>query len=110
MSDEEKKTFWQYVKAGDKMFNDEPLTWYLNTTEREQYALGKLKIEKQHSKGRLTARERISNLIDSDSTFFEIGIFAAFNMYLDLYSCISSSCVGSYFLGRNCNKQPSFNY
>ena len=27
------------------MFNDEPLTWYLNDTEREQYALGKLKIE-----------------------------------------------------------------
>ena len=45
LSDEDKKAFWQYVKAGDKMFNDEPLTWYLNDTEREQYALGKLKIE-----------------------------------------------------------------
>ena len=37
-------------------------------------------IENQHSKGRLTARERISLLVDPGS-FFEIGSFAAYGMY-----------------------------
>ena len=34
---------------------------------------GVIAIERQHSKGRLTARERIKHLIDSNSTFFELG-------------------------------------
>ncbi|MGA2420922.1 MAG: acyl-CoA carboxylase subunit beta [Candidatus Acidiferrum sp.] len=38
-------------------------------------------IEAQHKKGRLTARERILKLIDPGSHFFELGIFAAFEMY-----------------------------
>src|SRR5947209_6370470 len=37
-------------------------------------------IENQHSKGRLTARERISQLADPGS-FFELGSFAAHGMY-----------------------------
>jgi len=44
---------------------------------------GKVAIEKQHSKGRLTARERISNLIDDKTVFFELGKFAAYEMYSD---------------------------
>ena len=40
-------------------------------------------INKQHKKGRLTARERIEYLIDDNTEFFEIGRFAAFNMYKD---------------------------
>src|SRR5690348_2264904 len=36
--------------------------------------------ENQHSKGRLTARERIHKLVDSGS-FFELGLFAAYRMY-----------------------------
>ena len=42
---------------------------------------GKAAIQKQHSKNRLTARERIDFLIDEDSIFFELSIFAAYNMY-----------------------------
>ena len=42
---------------------------------------GKIAYERQHSKGRLTARERIDNLIDQDTVFLEIGKFAAHNMY-----------------------------
>ena len=38
-------------------------------------------IEKQHKKGRLTARERINYLKDSDSVIHEIGLFAGFGMY-----------------------------
>src|SRR5258708_30356016 len=37
-------------------------------------------IENQHSKGRLTARERINLLADPD-TFFELGLYTAHGMY-----------------------------
>jgi acetyl-CoA carboxylase carboxyltransferase component len=49
--------------------------------ERIYLGGGKTKIEKQHSKGKLTARERIDYLIDDDSYFFEIGAFAGYEMY-----------------------------
>ena len=39
-------------------------------------------IERQHAKGRLTARERIAKLCDPDS-FFELGLWAAWQMYAD---------------------------
>src|SRR6266545_2932478 len=42
---------------------------------------GPANIEKQHEKGRLTARERIGRLIDAGTEFFELAIFAAFDMY-----------------------------
>jgi 3-methylcrotonyl-CoA carboxylase beta subunit len=45
---------------------------------------GKASIQKQHNKNRLTARERIENLIDTDCIFFELGIFAAYGMYEDV--------------------------
>src|SRR6516165_1666268 len=38
-------------------------------------------IARQHEKGRLTARERIARLIDAKSTFFELGMWAAWGMY-----------------------------
>jgi 3-methylcrotonyl-CoA carboxylase beta subunit len=38
-------------------------------------------IEAQHKKGRLTARERIAKLIDPHTPFFELGIYAAHEMY-----------------------------
>src|SRR5262249_54246583 len=37
--------------------------------------------QRQHEKGRLTARERINRLIDPKSTFFELGLWAAWGMY-----------------------------
>ena len=40
-------------------------------------------IERQHEKGRLTARERIAKLIDPDTEFFELGLWAAWNMYAE---------------------------
>jgi 3-methylcrotonyl-CoA carboxylase beta subunit len=38
-------------------------------------------IESQHKKSRLTARERIAKLIDPHTSFFELGIYAAHEMY-----------------------------
>ncbi|HXG09347.1 MAG TPA: acyl-CoA carboxylase subunit beta [Gemmataceae bacterium] len=40
-------------------------------------------IARQHQKGRLTARERIARLLDAGSEFFELGLWAAWNMYAD---------------------------
>src|SRR5437879_13522901 len=40
-------------------------------------------IARQHDKGRLTARERIARLIDPQSEFFEIGLWAAYEMYTE---------------------------
>jgi 3-methylcrotonyl-CoA carboxylase beta subunit len=38
-------------------------------------------VESQHKKGRLTARERLAKLIDPGSQFFELGVYAAYEMY-----------------------------
>jgi 3-methylcrotonyl-CoA carboxylase beta subunit len=38
-------------------------------------------IEAQHKKGRMTARERIARLLDPKTKFFELGIYAAYEMY-----------------------------
>jgi acetyl-CoA carboxylase carboxyltransferase component len=40
-------------------------------------------VERQHAKGRLTARERIGQLLDSAASFFELGLWAAWGMYRD---------------------------
>ncbi len=42
---------------------------------------GEKKIEKQHRDGKLTARERISQLIDSETAFLEIGLLIAYDLY-----------------------------
>src|SRR5438876_12459936 len=51
-----------------------------NEEEQIREGGGAKAIESQHSKGRLTARERIQRLIDP-GTFFELGIYAANRMY-----------------------------
>src|SRR6202049_1988187 len=51
-----------------------------NEEERIREGGGPKAIESQHNKGRLTARERINLLVDP-GTFFELGAFAAHDMY-----------------------------
>src|SRR5262250_2656355 len=51
-----------------------------NEEEQIREGGGMKAIESQHSKGRLTARERIQRLVDPGS-FFELGIYAANRMY-----------------------------
>jgi 3-methylcrotonyl-CoA carboxylase beta subunit len=57
------------------------LTQIKNEEEQIRQGGGPKAIEAQHKKGRLTARERIAKLIDPGSQFFELGVFAAFEMY-----------------------------
>src|SRR5512146_3219974 len=42
---------------------------------------GQRAIESQHKKGRLTARERLEKLLDPGVEFFELGLYAAYEMY-----------------------------
>ncbi len=65
---------------------------------------GRKKIEKQHAKGKLTARERIDYLKDKDSEFLEIGAFAGYDMYHEYGGCPSGGVVSgiTYVEGKQC--------
>jgi 3-methylcrotonyl-CoA carboxylase beta subunit len=52
-----------------------------NEEEQIRQGGGARAIDAQHTKGRLTARERIAALLDPATTFFELGLYAAFEMY-----------------------------
>lgn len=54
---------------------------------------GKKKIEKEHSKGKLTARERIDYLIDNKTNFLELGAFVANDMYEEYGGCPAAGVV-----------------
>src|SRR5260370_21671425 len=57
------------------------LTEIKNREAAIQQGGGAKAIEAQHKKSRLTARERVSKLIDPHTSFFELGIYAARDMY-----------------------------
>ncbi|MCY7409352.1 MAG: acyl-CoA carboxylase subunit beta [Chitinophagales bacterium] len=65
---------------------------------------GKKNIEKQHVKGKLTARERIEALLDQDATQFEVGAFAGFEMYEEQGGCPAAGVIViiGYVEGRQC--------
>jgi len=65
---------------------------------------GKSKIEKEHAKGKLTARERIDYLLDSKSKSIEIGAFAGDGMYESHGGCPSAGVVVKigYIKGKQC--------
>lgn len=54
---------------------------------------GKKKIEKHHSKGKMTARERIDFLLDDSKKAIEIGAFAGEDMYQEYGGCPSGGVV-----------------
>lgn len=65
---------------------------------------GKSRIAKEHEKGKLTARERIDYLVDTNSEFLEIGALAADGMYTEEGGCPSAGVVTGigYVSGRMC--------
>jgi len=54
-----------------------------NEEEKVREGGGAKAIESQHAKKRLTARERIALLLDPGTSFFELGLYAAYKMYED---------------------------
>src|SRR5437764_6561335 len=54
---------------------------------------GKAGLERQRKLGRLPARERIGQLVDKDSQFFEIGLWAAYQMYQEWGNIVAAGVV-----------------
>jgi 3-methylcrotonyl-CoA carboxylase beta subunit len=65
---------------------------------------GQKAIDKQHEKNKLTARERISYLVDDITKFIEIGSFAGYEQYEQYGGCPAGGTVAGigYVSGRQC--------
>ena len=77
--------------------NDDKMRLILSELQRKLDEIylggGQKKIDKHHSKGKLTARERIDALLDKDSTQIEIGALAGYEMYEKYGGCPSGGVV-----------------
>ena len=62
-------------------------------SEEIKWGGGHAKIEKEHQKGKLTARERIALLLDTATEFYELGLFAAYKMYEKEGGCPAAGTV-----------------
>ena len=88
--------------------NDDSLRLLISEMKRKHSIIslggGKNKIEKQHLKGKLTARERIDYLKDIDSDFLEIGAFVGEGMYEEYGGCPSGGVVAgiTYIKNKQC--------
>ncbi|MGY6521236.1 MAG: acyl-CoA carboxylase subunit beta [Mongoliitalea sp.] len=73
-------------------------------TEVVKLGGGKSRIAKEHEKGKLTARERITYLLDEGTEHLEVGAFAADGMYEEEGGCPSAGVVSviGYVQGRLC--------
>ncbi len=54
---------------------------------------GQKRIDREHSRGKLTARERIAALIDPATEFMELGLFTGWELYPDEGGCPSGGTV-----------------
>ncbi len=65
---------------------------------------GQKRIDKQHSQGKLTARERINYLLDNNTNNIEIGAFVGEGMYAEHGGCPSGGVVVKigYVSGKQC--------
>ena len=61
--------------------------------KKTQLGGGEKKIDEQHQKGKLTARERIAYLTDKESSFIEIGLLAGDGMYKEQGGCPSGGVI-----------------
>jgi acetyl-CoA carboxylase carboxyltransferase component len=81
----------------EKSNNDHWLDKLIKTIRIQEDELrlggGATRIKKEHAKGKLTARERISLLTDDGSAFYEIGLWAGFEMYDDVGGCPAGGVV-----------------
>lgn len=75
-----------------------------NKLKKVKLGGGEKKIEAQHAKGKLTARERIDYLIDDPKDFVEVGAFVGDGMYAEQGGCPSGGVVMgiAHVQGRQC--------
>jgi len=91
----------EFQKNSRQMVNR--LTEIKNEEERIRQGGGAKAIESQHKKGRLTARERIAKLIDPKTEFFELSLYAAYEMYEEWGGAPSAGTITG--LGRVAGRQ-----
>lgn len=85
--------------------SNKQLIYHLKTKLAQVYqGGGPSKIASQHKKGKLTARERIKYLLDSEQPFVEIGALAGEGMYEEYGGCPSGGVVVviGFVSGRQC--------
>ncbi len=72
--------------------------------EKVKLGGGQKRIDAQHEKGKLTARERIDYLRDKGTEFLEVGAFAGEGMYEEVGGCPSGGVVTGigYVSGKQC--------
>ncbi len=96
------------MKSDKKGSNSASLNDYIKKLNIEEEKIkeggGPERIEKQHKKGKMTARERICELIDDEDRFYELGMWAGYNMYEEEGGCPSGGVVTgiSKVAGRQC--------
>ncbi|MBF9253383.1 acyl-CoA carboxylase subunit beta [Pontibacter sp. 172403-2] len=81
------------------------LTYQLKSKLKKVYlGGGEKRIQKEHDKGKMTARERITYLLDEGAPFLEVGAFAGEGMYQEVGGCPSGGVVTGigYIKGRQC--------
>ncbi|HTF20373.1 MAG TPA: acyl-CoA carboxylase subunit beta [Chryseolinea sp.] len=88
--------------------NEDQLKGLLKTlrtkTAKAMEGGGSKKVEEQHQKGKLTARERIAHLLDKEAPFVEVGLLAGDGMYAEQGGCPSGGVITGigYIAGRQC--------
>lgn len=84
-------------KELDFNHNEDKMRSRINALEKELSIIkqggGEKKIKKLHASGKLSARERIDLLLDSDTDRFEMGAFAGFGMYKEHGGCPAAGVV-----------------
>lgn len=98
------------MKNGDLQFNkNEDANLLLLSEVRQRLDKiklggGKKNIEKQHERGKMTARERVNYLMDKDRPQFEVGAFAGYEMYEEQGGCPAAGVIVviGYVEGRQC--------
>ncbi|GAA4444565.1 carboxyl transferase domain-containing protein [Pontibacter saemangeumensis] len=81
------------------------LVYQLRVKLKKVYAGGgEKRIQKEHEKGKMTARERIAYLLDEGTEFLEIAAFAGEGMYEEVGGCPSGGVITGigYIKGRQC--------
>ena len=89
-------------------FNEDRMRLRIRNLEQELEKIylggGKKRIEKLHEQGKLTARERIDLLLDTETERLEIGAIAGYGMYKEHGGCPGAGVVVviGYVSGRQC--------
>lgn len=76
---------------------DEEFRHLLRTREELATAVmeggGSKRMEREHERGKLTARERIAALVDDGASFHELGLFTGYGMYEEEGGCPSGGTI-----------------